>query len=128
VAAVLDWEISTLGHPLADVTYNMMIWYAPRTPGAEGGMGNLVGLDLKALGIPTEEEYLAAYCRRTGRAGVPDMAFFRAYNLFRSACILQGIIGRVRDGTAASPHAAQLKARIRPLAEAAWAQAQTVAT
>jgi aminoglycoside phosphotransferase (APT) family kinase protein len=125
VAAVLDWEISTLGHPLGDLTYNMMIWYAPRTPGAEGGMGNLTGLDLPKLGIPTQAEYLAAYCRHAGRE-IPDMAFFRAYNLFRSACILQGIIGRVRDGTAANPDAPRLAARIRPLAEAAWAAAQQV--
>ena len=126
VAAVLDWEISTLGHPLGDLTYNMMIWYAPQTPGAEGGMGNLSGLDLGSLGIPTEQEYLEAYCRYAGIEKAPDMAFFRAYNLFRSACILQGIIGRVRDGTAANPDAPRLAARIRPLAEAAWAAAEKV--
>ncbi len=121
VAAVLDWEISTLGHPLGDLAYNLLIWYAPKF---EGGMATLAGLDLDALGIPTQQAYAATYCRRAGIGEVPELAYYRAYNLFRLACIYQGIIGRVRDGTAANPHAKELEARIRPLAEAAWREAR----
>ena len=105
VLAVLDWELSTLGHPLGDFTYHLMQWRMPQTAGtSSGGMGEL---DLPALGIPTEEEYIAAYCRRTGRDGIDNIDYYFAYNFFRIAGILQGIVGRVRDGTAASEHAAQ---------------------
>ena len=118
VLAVLDWELSTLGHPLADFSYHLLAWRMP-----ESGF-HALGLDLKAMGIPTEEDYIAAYCARTGRAGIPHMDFYCAYNLFRLAGILQGIVGRVRDGTAASAHAAENAARVRPLAEGGWAYAQ----
>ena len=121
VAAVLDWELSTLGHPLGDLTYNMFSWYAPRF---EGGMSTLRGLDLDALGIPSQQEYVDIYCQNAGLKEVPNMAYYRAYIMFRSACIYQGIIGRVRDGTASNPHAMELDARIEPLAEAAWQEAQ----
>ncbi|NKC10822.1 MAG: phosphotransferase [Gammaproteobacteria bacterium] len=123
VAALLDWEISTLGHPLGDLSYNTLIWYAPRF---EGGMATLAGQDLPALGIPTLDEYGDDYCARIGRDPVADMAWYRSYTMFRLACIYQGIIGRVRDGTAANPHALELEARIRPLAGAAWAEAKSL--
>ena len=122
VLAVLDWELSTLGHPLGDFTYHLMQWRMPQTAGtSSGGMGEL---DLPALGIPAEEEYIAAYCRRTGRDGIDNIDYYFAYNFFRIAGILQGIVGRVRDGTAASEHAAQSSENVRPLAEAGWLYAQ----
>ncbi len=117
VLAVLDWELCTLGHPLADFSYHLLSWRMPET-----GLNNL-GVDLTALGIPTEEEYVASYCRRTGRDGIAHMDFYMAYNLFRLAGILQGIAGRVRDGTAASAHAAENAARVRPLADQGWVYA-----
>ncbi len=120
VTAVLDWEISTLGHPFGDLSWNMFIWYAPKF---DGGMATLGDSDVAALEIPSEQAYLADYCRRAG-LDVPEMAFYRSYAMFRIACIYQGIIGRVRDGTASNPHAADLEVRIRPLAAAAWRQAQ----
>ncbi len=121
IVAVLDWEISTLGDPLADFAYHVMSWRLP--PGLFRGIG---GLDLEALGIPTEQAYVEAYCKRTGRDGIGNWDYYLAYNMFRIAAILQGIAGRVRDGTAASDHAKEQVARIRPLAEFAWAQAEKV--
>lgn len=115
VVAVLDWELCTLGHPIADFTYHLMSW---RLPGSL--FNGMADADLPALGIPTEEEYVAAYCRRTGRDGIPNMDFYMAYNVFRLACIMQGIAGRVRDGTAASEHAIEMSQNVRPLAELAW--------
>ena len=122
VLAVLDWELSTIGDPLADFTYHLMQWQMPAIGGI--GAGSLLGQDLAALGIPTLDEYVAAYCRRTGRQATPSMDYYAAYNFFRLAGILQGIIGRVRDGTAASADAAQNAAAVRPLAERAWYFAQ----
>ena len=119
VAAVLDWELSTLGDPLADFSYLLMNWALPHD-----GRSSLGGLDLPGLGIPTQEEAVALYCRLTGRAGVPDLDWYFAYNLFRLAAILQGIAGRVRDGTAASSQAVEMAARAPRLAEAAWNFAQ----
>ncbi|HSV69169.1 MAG TPA: phosphotransferase family protein [Methylibium sp.] len=123
VIAVLDWELSTLGHPLADFSYHCMSWHI--TPGAFRGIG---GLDLAALGIPDERDYVARYCARTGRADLDavmaDWNFYLAYNLFRMAGILQGIAKRVEDGTAASEQARQAAAGARPLAELGWAIAQ----
>ena len=110
VLAVLDWELSTLGHPLADFSYHLMMY---RMPDA------LAGRDLEALSIPNEEDYIAAYCARTGRDGIAEMDFYMAFNLFRLAGILHGIKG----GTAASAHAAEMVGRLEPLAELAWAQA-----
>ncbi len=121
ILAVVDWELSTLGHPLADFAYHVMVW---RVPGGENrGLG---GVDVAALGIPSETQYLESYCRRTGRAGVaPDVwEFCMAYNLFRIACIRQGILRRVLDGTAASRHAREAGARARETAELAWTQVQ----
>lgn len=121
ILAVVDWELSTLGHPLADFSYHVMAW---RVPG--GDHRGLGGLDLAALGIPSEAQYLESYCRRTGRAGVaPDVwEFCMAYNLFRIASIRQGILRRVLDGTAASGQAREAGARARETAELAWAQVE----
>lgn len=123
VLAVLDWELSTIGHPLGDFTYHLMAWQMP-----EIGVGSsgLLGMDLKALGIPTEDEYVAAYCERTGRSGgIQNRDFYSAYNFFRIAAILQGIAGRVRDGTAASAHAERAANAVAPLVEMAWSYAQS---
>ena len=119
ILAVLDWELSTLGHPLADFAYHCMSWHIP--PGRFRG---IAGLDLDALGIPREEPYVAAYCARTGRAGVEHWDFYLAYNLFRIAAILQGIMKRALDGTAASEQALDAGRRARPLAELGWEYAQ----
>ena len=119
VRAVLDWELSTLGNPLADFSYFLMNWVMPAEQ-----RGGLAGLDLAETGIPSIEEAVALYCSLTGRDGLPALDWYFAYNLFRLAAILQGIAGRVRDGTASSPHAMAMIARIRPLAEAAWGFAE----
>jgi aminoglycoside phosphotransferase (APT) family kinase protein len=124
VIAVLDWELSTIGHPLGDFTYHLMSWQMP-----EIGLGSagLVGKDLVALGIPTEHEYVSRYCERTGRdGGIPDREFYAAYNFFRLAAILQGIAGRVRDGTAASANAERAGQAVIPLADIGWRFAQKV--
>jgi len=117
VVAVLDWELSTLGDPLADFSYHLMQWHMPPL---EAGTGSLVGFDLAALGIPSLEEYVAAYVARTGLDPRPHLPVYFAYNFFRLAAILQGIIGRVRDGTATSAVAAAKADLVRPLAAKAW--------
>jgi len=117
VIAVLDWELCTIGDPMADFTYHLMQW---QMPGGVSSGGSLLGADFQALGIPAMEEYTAMYCRRTGRATTPNLDYYAAYNFFRLAGILQGIVGRVRDGTAANANAAQNAAGVRPLAERAW--------
>lgn len=119
VLAVLDWELSTLGHPLADFTYHLMMYRLPQTM-----MGGLMGHDLKELGIPSESEYVAAYCRRTGRAGIENLEFYLAFNMFRFAAILHGIKGRIARGTAASAHARSLADNVEPLARLAWSQVE----
>ncbi|MDH3491853.1 MAG: phosphotransferase family protein [Gammaproteobacteria bacterium] len=121
VIAVLDWELSTIGHPLADFTYHLMTWQMP-----EIGIGSvgLAGKPLAELGIPAEEAYIEAYCRRTGRTGIANRNFYSAFNFFRLAAILQGIAGRVRDGTAASAHAAQAVNAVMPLADMGWEYAR----
>jgi aminoglycoside phosphotransferase (APT) family kinase protein len=116
VLAVLDWELATLGHPLADLAYNAMPYHL--RPDILGGV---LGEDLKTLGIPTEEDYLAAYCRRTERAGIPDWSFYVAFSMFRLAAIAQGIMGRVIAGTANDAGARSRGERARPMAEAGWA-------
>lgn len=120
VIAVLDWELSTIGHPLADFTYHLMAWQMP-----EIGIGStgLVGKPLRELGIPDEDSYIDQYCARTGRDGIPDRNFYSAFNFFRLAAILQGIAGRVRDGTAASKHATQAVNAVQPLADLGWQSA-----
>ena len=123
ILAVLDWELSTLGDPLADFAYHCMSWHIP--PGQFRG---IAGLDLAALGIPTEAQYIAMYCERTGREGIDasHWDFYMAYNLFRIAAILQGIAKRVVDGTAASDHARDAGARARPMAELGWRQVEKI--
>jgi len=123
ILAVLDWELSTLGDPLADFAYHCMSWHIP--PGQFRGIG---GLDLEALGIPTEEQYLETYLKRTGRGAVDPSHwdFYMAYNLFRIAAILQGIAKRVVDGTAASAHARDAGSRARPMAELGWQQVEKI--
>jgi aminoglycoside phosphotransferase (APT) family kinase protein len=122
VRAVIDWELSTLGDPIADFSYHLMQWRMPATY-----RGGLLGVDLGPLGIPTEADYIARYCERTGRQGLPDIDYYVAYNMFRLAAILQGIAGRVRDGTAASAHAADEAQMVLPLAQAAWQVAERAA-
>jgi aminoglycoside phosphotransferase (APT) family kinase protein len=123
ILAVLDWELSTLGHPLADFSYHCMYWRL--TPAQFRGLG---GLDLHALGIPTEEEYVGMYCRRTGRARIDNWDYYAAYNMFRLAAICQGIMGRVVDGTAVSEKALESGKRARPLAEAGWREVEKILT
>ena len=124
VVAVLDWELSTLGHPMADFSYHMMAW---RLGGDE--FRGLRGADLAALGIPSENEYLDAYLRRTRaetRPTADEWRFYLAYNLFRLAAILQGIMARAICGNAASERAVDAGRRARPIAESGWKQAQAV--
>lgn len=114
VIAVLDWELCTLGDPLADFTYHLMNWFLPSNDPGRGALTDIP--DLKAHGIPTLEEYIALYCGHTGRDGMPELNYYFAYNAFRLVGILQGIVGRVRDGTASSAHAADMEKRVKPLA------------
>jgi aminoglycoside phosphotransferase (APT) family kinase protein len=123
IIAVLDWELSTLGDPLADFTYHLMTWHMPPTESA-AGTASLVGHDLETLGIPSVTDYVDLYVARTGLDPRPHLNAYLAYNFFRIAAILQGIIGRVRDGTATSEFAPAKAEMIRPLAEKAWAFAQ----
>ena len=123
VLAVLDWELSTLGHPLADFSYHCMSWHIE--PGEFRG---IAGLDHASLGIPSEREYIDWYCEATGfiqpDALLADWNFYLSYNLFRIAAILQGIAKRVENGTASHPQALRSAAGARPLAEKAWQYAQ----
>ncbi|OGK81830.1 MAG: aminoglycoside phosphotransferase [Candidatus Rokubacteria bacterium GWC2_70_24] len=116
VLAVLDWELCTLGHPLADLAYNCMPYHL-----SADVMEGFEGANLAPLGIPSEKTYLAAYCRRTGRPGIEDWDFYVAFSMFRLAAIAQGIMGRVLEGTANDPNARLRGERARPLADAAWA-------
>lgn len=117
VIAILDWEISTLGHPLGDFTYLCMPWL-------EGGA--FAGLDLEAHGLPSLDAYAAAYCARTGREGIEsfDFDWYAAYQMYRAACIYQGIVGRVRDGTAASDNASTVADVVPTFARSAFAIAR----
>lgn len=119
VRAVLDWELSTLGHPLADFTYFLMVWRFPPTI-----RGGLAGLDLKTLGIPAIEEASARYCERTGRASLADFDFCLAYNMFRLASIAQGVYARALQGNASSPEGVKLGESVAPLAAMAWSYAK----
>jgi aminoglycoside phosphotransferase (APT) family kinase protein len=123
ILAVLDWELSTLGDPLADFAYHCMSWHIP--PGAFRG---IAGMDFEALGIPDEQTYVRAYCKRTGRSGIDPSHwdFYIAYNLFRISAILQGILKRVVDGTAASAHARDAGMRAKPMAELGWKQVEKI--
>jgi len=119
VIAVLDWELSTLGDPLADFTYHLMSWVMPSSDPNRPSLALVE--DKEAKGIPTKEQYVARYCELTGRKGLPDLQYYFAYNAFRLAGILQGIVGRVRDGTASNAAAAQNEGRVEPLAKFAYA-------
>lgn len=119
VLAVLDWELSTLGHPLADLSYSALMYRLP--PGMIAG---LVGADLDALGIPSEQHYLEAYCRRTGRSGIPRYDFYVAFNLFRLAAIMHGIRSRVVRGTAASAHAREMASSLELFSGLGWKAAE----
>jgi len=115
VLAVVDWELSTLGHPFADLAYQCMQWRLPNAGISKG----LAGTDRKALGIPTEADYVERYCRRTGRNGIPDWTFCLAFSFFRLAAIVQGVHKRALDGNASSARAAEIGKMARPLAQAA---------
>jgi aminoglycoside phosphotransferase (APT) family kinase protein len=119
VVAVLDWELSTLGHPLGDLMYHAMEWYRPAGVDARG---TLRDADLQALGIPTLERYIARYAERTGLSFDGQLPFYQAFNLFRTAAILQGIVKRLADGQAGT-HAGEVAPLMRPLAMAAWQSA-----
>ena len=120
IVAIVDWELSTLGHPLADLAYNCLTYHlAPEALGrAEGG-------EIDRRGLPSETDYVAAYCRRTGRSGVPNWHFYLAFSMFRLASILQGVYARGLHGNAASAYALQRGAAARQIAERGWATAQT---
>jgi len=117
VAAVLDWELSTLGDPLGDFTYLMMNW-------VNGPLAQLE--DQGAYGVPTIEECVAEYCRLTSRDGLPDLNWYFAYNLFRLAAILQGVMARAVAGNAASARALEAGRRARPIAEIGWRQVEAL--
>ncbi|HVN43204.1 MAG TPA: phosphotransferase, partial [Steroidobacteraceae bacterium] len=119
--AVLDWELATLGHPLADFAYHCMVWRIP--PGVFRGLG---GIDYAALGIPPEREYVERYCARTGRGAIApeEWEYCIAYNLFRMAAIAQGVMARALQGNASSAQAMETGRAARPLAELAWAQVE----
>ncbi|HSG93960.1 MAG TPA: phosphotransferase family protein, partial [Afifellaceae bacterium] len=123
VAAVIDWELSTLGDPLADFTYHLMQWHMPASR-TGAGTGSLVGHDLAALGIPTMDAYIATYEERTGFSVMPHLPVYFAYNFFRMAAILAGIVARARAGSAANENARLMEGEVRPLAETAWTFAQ----
>jgi aminoglycoside phosphotransferase (APT) family kinase protein len=117
--AVLDWELSTLGDPLADFTYVAMAWVTENE-----GRSGIEDVDRAGLGIPELDEMVARYCAATGRDSIPDMNWYLAYNFFRLAGIIQGIKKRVIDGTASSAHAVAMSERVLPLAQKAWYFAQ----
>ena len=119
VRAVLDWELSTLGDPVADFVYHLMMY---RMPSAI--FTGIAGLDLAARGIPSEDDYVAAYCRRTGRDQLPDLDYLMVFVMFRLAAILHGIKGRFVRGNASSAHAAEMVGKLEALADLGWAQAE----
>jgi aminoglycoside phosphotransferase (APT) family kinase protein len=125
ILAVLDWELSTLGDPLADFTYHLMQWdMPPPVDGSSAGSATLATFDLAALGIPSRSAYVDAYVARTGLDPRPHLPVYSAYNFFRIAAILQGIVGRVRDGTATNENAPARAQMVRPLSARAWAFAR----
>ena len=121
VAAVIDWELSTLGHPMGDLSYHLMEWYRPAGLDARG---TLRGADFAALGIPPLDEYVRRYAERTGFEIAGVAPFYRAFNLFRVAAILQGVAHRAAQGNAAASNAHEVARLVQPLAVAAWAEAQ----
>jgi aminoglycoside phosphotransferase (APT) family kinase protein len=121
VLAVLDWELATLGDPLADFAYHLMLYRLPTL-----SIPGLLGRDLAALGLPTEQEYVAHYCERAGRARIDDLEFYLAFSMFRLAGIFHGICGRVARGTAVSEKARDYARHVRTVADCAWQQAQSI--
>jgi aminoglycoside phosphotransferase (APT) family kinase protein len=121
VVAVLDWELSTTGHPFGDLMYHMMDWYRPV---GSSGRNQLCDKDLDALGAPTLEAYVALYCERAGRRPPENLGFYKAYNCFRTAAIMQGIAARASAEAGLAEVGALQGARVRPLAEAGWRFAQ----
>jgi aminoglycoside phosphotransferase (APT) family kinase protein len=119
VRALIDWELSTLGDPLADLSYQCMVWHLP-----EGAFGSLRGVDLAREGLPDEAEYLAMYEERTGLHRPGDWEVAIVYNLFRLASILEGVARRAIDGNASSPRAAEMGRLVEPIADTAWAIAR----
>ena len=120
ILAVLDWELSTLGHPLSDFAYQVMAWrLSPQE------FRGIKGADLVTLGIPSEADYVAAYCRRTGRQRIPDFEYYLIFNMFRIAAILHGVLSRALQGNAASADAVAMGSRARPVADVAWRMAQS---
>lgn len=117
--AVLDWELSTLGHPLADFTYYLMVWFFPKDV-----RGGLAGRDLEAEGLPSLDEAVGHYCARTGRDGLADLDFCLAYNMFRIAAIIQGVYSRALQGNASSEEGINTGKQVAPLAGLAWMFAQ----
>jgi aminoglycoside phosphotransferase (APT) family kinase protein len=119
IVAILDWELSTLGHPLADFSYHCMSWHI-----APGAFRGIAGLDHAALGIPDEDEYIRLYSERTGRGPIENWNFYLAYNLFRIAAILQGVYKRATEGIASSDNAVKSGENAKALAELGWRYAQ----
>lgn len=124
VTAVIDWELSTLGDPLADFTYHLMQWAMPSSDASRASLADIPDGKKREMGIPTQAQYVARYCEITNRPSLPEVDYYFAYNAFRLAGILQGIVGRARDGTASNAAAAQNEARVAPLAKFAYACAQ----
>ncbi len=123
VASIVDWELSTLGNPVGDLTYHMMEWFRPEGVDVRG---TLRGADLASLGIPSAQDYAETYRRRTGFDVDPMHPFYRTFHLFRVAAILQGVAGRVRDGVQKGGNSEEIVTLIRPLAEAAWKEARGI--
>jgi len=117
VIAILDWELCTLGHPLADLAYNCMLYHFPAGSGTNLGLG---GLDLEALGIPSEADYVDAYCRRMGHGPIPNWSFFLAFSIFRVAAIVQGVYKRGLDGIASSAKAESFGIYVSFLSDTGW--------
>ncbi len=114
IVAVLDWELSTLGHPLCDIAYNCLGYHLPEPP------HGYATVDLRKLGLPTENDYVAAYCRRVGRPSIANWNFYLAFSLFRLAAIAQGVYRRGLDGNAANPDSIKMSRSARERAELAW--------
>ena len=121
ILAVLDWELSTLGHPLSDFAYQVMAWrLSPQE------FRGIKGADLAALGIPSEADYVAAYCLRSGRERIANFEFYLIFNMFRIAAILHGVLSRALQGNAASADAVTMGSRARPVADVAWRMARNL--
>jgi aminoglycoside phosphotransferase (APT) family kinase protein len=118
IPAVLDWELSTIGDPLVDFAYHLMMYRLPPLT-----IAGLLGSDLNALNIPHEKDYVALYCQRTSRSEIPELDFYIAFNMFRLAAIFHGIKGRLIRGTATSAHAGKMADAVPIIADYAWRQA-----